>query len=74
MSPNTITLTVTALNPLKEFLATTEFATDDSRIGGREVREFSLYLSQIEAWIKHPFIRPRAKRALCHCGYCELST
>lgn len=58
-SPNTISHVIRALELLRGYLVTSGIATDVSRLGVREIREFIVHLQQAEAFSKHPFIRPK---------------
>ena len=71
-SPNTITLTTTALSFLKEFLEANDLPTDVTLIGARELRRFILHLQEVKAWTGHPYIRPRDRGLSGHSVNCYL--
>jgi integrase/recombinase XerD len=53
-SPKTVAITATAVSSLRHFLKGKGYATDVTKIGVLELREFILHLQQVKAFENHP--------------------
>lgn len=71
-SPNTITLTATALTFLRAFLEAGDLPTDVTLIGPEELRGFIGHLQEVRAFGEHPSIPPRTRGLSGHSINCYL--
>jgi len=71
-SPNTITLTTTALAFLTKFLEANGLPTDATLVGTAELRGFIVHLQERRAWSEHAYIRPRERGLSAHSINCYL--